>query len=428
MAAQDPSSAKLRAARGRVSRLPVVEDRTGERRRRTDPHRARVMVVFGTRPEAIKLAPVVHVLRARGRLDVQVVVTGQHREMLDQVLDVFDLHPDADLNLMTADQTLNGLAGRALERLDAVLADLAPDVVVVQGDTTTAMAAALAAFHRRIPAAHVEAGLRTDDRENPFPEEMNRRLVGRIAAWHFPPTAGARENLLREHIPADTVLVTGNTVIDALHMVRRPDYRFTDPGLAPAAAWPGRLIVLTTHRRENLGEPLRRVYGAVRRLLERFPDVAVVFPVHRNPHVRAAAQELEGAERAILMEPPHYLDFVHLLQRSHLVLTDSGGIQEEALALGKPVLVLRTTTERPEGVLAGGARLVGTDPDRIEQEAARLLTDDGAYHAMATAPNPYGDGRAAERIARALEHIFGWEPEWPEEFVFTPACDKRPLF
>ncbi|HEY8496967.1 MAG TPA: UDP-N-acetylglucosamine 2-epimerase (non-hydrolyzing) [Limnochordales bacterium] len=386
------------------------------------PRRARVMVVFGTRPEAIKLAPVVHTLRSRGRLEVSVVVTAQHREMLDQVLDIFGLRPDADLNLMTPDQSLNGLAGRALERLDALLAEMAPDVVVVQGDTTTAMAAALAAFHRRIPAAHVEAGLRTADPLNPFPEEMNRRLVARIAAWHFAPTAGARDNLLREHVAPEAVLVTGNTVIDALYMARRPSYRFTDPALEQAAAWPGRLLLLTTHRRENLGEPLRRIYGAVRRLLQRFPDVAVVFPVHRNPHVRAAAQELAGQERVYLMEPPHYLDFVHLLERSHLVLTDSGGIQEEALALGKPVLVLRTTTERPEGIAAGGARLAGTDPDQIEREAARVLTDPEAYRAMATAPNPYGDGRAAERIAHALEHIFGWEPNWPEEFAFPPAA------
>ena len=385
------------------------------------PRRARVMVVFGTRPEAIKLAPVVHTLRSRGRLEVSVVVTAQHREMLDQVLDIFGLRPDADLNLMTPDQSLNGLAGRALERLDALLAEMAPDVVVVQGDTTTAMAAALAAFHRRIPAAHVEAGLRTADPLNPFPEEMNRRLVARIAAWHFAPTAGARDNLLREHVAPEAVLVTGNTVIDALYMARRPSYRFTDPALEQAAAWPGRLLLLTTHRRENLGEPLRRIYGAVRRLLQRFPDVAVVFPVHRNPHVRAAAQELAGQERVYLMEPPHYLDFVHLLERSHLVLTDSGGIQEEALALGKPVLVLRTTTERPEGIAAGGARLAGTDPDRIEREAARLLMDPEAYRAMATAPNPYGDGRAAERIAHALEHIFGWEPDWPEEFALPPT-------
>ena len=386
------------------------------------PRRARVMVVFGTRPEAIKLAPVVHTLRSRGRLEVSVVVTAQHREMLDQVLDIFGLRPDADLNLMTPDQSLNGLAGRALERLDALLAEMAPDVVVVQGDTTTAMAAALAAFHRRIPAAHVEAGLRTADPLNPFPEEMNRRLVARIAAWHFAPTAGARDNLLREHVAPEAVLVTGNTVIDALYMARRPSYRFTDPALEQAAAWPGRLLLLTTHRRENLGEPLRRIYGAVRRLLQRFPDVAVVFPVHRNPHVRAAAQELAGQERVYLMEPPHYLDFVHLLERCYLVLTDSGGIQEEALALGKPVLVLRTTTERPEGIAAGGARLAGTDPDQIEREAARVLTDPEAYRAMATAPNPYGDGRAAERIAHALEHIFGWEPNWPEEFAFPPAA------
>lgn len=392
------------------------------RERLGSPYRARVMVVFGTRPEAIKLAPVVHTLRGRGRLEVSVVVTAQHREMLDQVLDVFSLEPDADLNLMTPDQTLNGLAGRALERLDALLAQTAPDAVVVQGDTTTAMAAALAAFHRRIPAAHVEAGLRTADPLNPFPEEMNRRLVGRIAAWHFAPTAGARDNLLREHVAPEKVLVTGNTVIDALYMARRPDYKFSDPVLEQAAAWPGRLVLLTTHRRENLGEPLRRIYGAVRRLLERFADVAVVFPVHRNPHVRAAAQELAGHERVYLMEPPHYLDFVHLLERSYLVLTDSGGIQEEALALDKPVLVLRTTTERPEGIAAGGARLAGTDPEQIEREAARLLMDPDAYRAMATAPNPYGDGRASERIAHALEHIFGWEPEWPQDFAFHPGA------
>ncbi|HEY8418026.1 MAG TPA: UDP-N-acetylglucosamine 2-epimerase (non-hydrolyzing) [Limnochordales bacterium] len=376
------------------------------------------MLIFGTRPEAIKLAPVVHALRSRGRLDVTIVVTAQHREMLDQVLDVFQLKPDVDLDLMTEDQTLNGLAGRALQRLDHLLVDMRPDVVVVQGDTTTAMVGALAAFHRRIPAAHVEAGLRTDNPSNPFPEEMNRRLVGRIAQWHFAPTPGAREHLLREQVPPETVLVTGNTVIDALYMARRPGYRFSGGPLAEAAAWPGRLVLMTTHRRENLGEPLRRIYSAVRRLLQRFPDVAVAFPVHRNPHVRAAAAELAGQERVFLMEPPHYLDFVHLLERAHFVLTDSGGIQEEALALGKPVLVLRTTTERPEGVAAGGARLAGTDPVQIEQEAARLLTDPEAYRAMATAPNPYGDGRAAQRIAHALEHIFGWEPNWPDEFVF----------
>lgn len=383
------------------------------------PRRARVMVTFGTRPEAIKLAPVVHTLRARDRLDVSVVVTAQHREMLDQVLDVFDLKPDADLDLMTKDQTLNSLAARVLARMDQVLVEHAPDVVVVQGDTTTVMAAALAAFHRGIPVAHVEAGLRTNDPSNPFPEEMNRRLAGRIARWHFAPTAGARDNLLREQVPPEAVLVTGNTVIDALHMARRPAYRFSDSQLESAAAWPGRLILLTTHRRENLGEPLRRIYGAVRRLLAQFPDVAVAFPVHRNPHVRAAARELAGQERVFLMDPPHYLDFVHLLERAYVVLTDSGGIQEEALALGKPVLVLRTTTERPEGIMAGGARLAGTDPIRIERLTAELLTDEAAYRAMATAPNPYGDGRAARRIAHALEHVFGWEPVWPEEFAFA---------
>lgn len=416
MAAVGPAAPELPAARGRMTS-------------RAAPKRARIMIVFGTRPEAIKLVPVVHTLRSRGRLEVAVVVTAQHREMLDQVLRVFDLVPDADLDLMTADQTLNGLAGRVLQRLDGLLVDMQPDMVMVQGDTTTVMAAALAAFHRRIPVAHVEAGLRTEDPQNPFPEEMNRRLVGRLAAWHFAPTAGARDHLLREQVSPERVLVTGNTVIDALYMARRPGYQFEDAQLARAAAWPGRLLLLTTHRRENLGQPLRRVYGAVRRLLSRFPDVAVVFPIHRNPHVRAAAQDLAGQERVFLMEPPHYLDFVHLLERSHLVLTDSGGIQEEALALGKPVLVLRSTTERPEGIAAGGARLAGTDPEVIEAEAARLLTDEGAYRAMATAPNPYGDGRAAQRIAHALEHLYGWEPAWPQEFRWSgPSAARHESF
>lgn len=366
------------------------------------------MTVFGTRPEAIKMAPVVQALEADPRFDVKVAVTAQHREMLDQALEIFRITPDYDLNLMRHGQTLGDLVTGVLSGLTPILEADRPDVMLVHGDTITTFAAALTAFFCKIPVAHVEAGLRTDDRYDPFPEEMNRRLAGVLATLHFAPTQWAKRNLLAENVAADSIYVTGNTAIDALLGALQEGYRFQDPRLQEAVDSGRRLILVTTHRRENWGEPLRRIYHAVRKIVELHPDVAVVFPVHKNPLVRELAFDLLGShERILLVEPVGYQDMIHVIQAATLVLTDSGGLQEEAPSLGKPVLVLRETTERPEGIAAGTSLKVGTDPARIVGEATRLLGDASAYAAMAQAVNPYGDGQAARRIVGALLHWRG---------------------
>jgi len=367
----------------------------------------RVLSVFGTRPEAIKMAPVVRALqRAADRFESHVCVTAQHRAMLDQVLEVFELKADVDLDLMVPGQAPAGIAAGILDRLPPLLRRLRPDIVLVQGDTTTTFAASLAAFLERIPTGHVEAGLRTGDRWQPFPEEMNRVLTTRIAAMHFAPTPAARDALLGEGIPAADVYLTGNTVIDALLQTVRREYRFRTPALA-ALDPDRRLVLITTHRRESFGAPLRSTCAAIRELAARFPELQFVLPVHPNPEVKRTVEELLCDIPGMHLIPPvDYLEFVHLLSRAVLVLTDSGGLQEEAPSLGKPVLVLRELTERPEGVEAGTAVVVGTDRERIVSVASELLTSPEAYARMANAVNPYGDGHASDRILVALADRF----------------------
>jgi UDP-N-acetylglucosamine 2-epimerase len=346
------------------------------------------------------MAPVVReLLRFPDQVRLSVISTGQHREMLDQVLSVFEIVPDHELSLMRDRQTLSDLTARALQALTPVLEQIRPDLVIAQGDTTTTFVASLAAFYARSRFGHVEAGLRTDDKFDPFPEEVNRRLTTRLADFHFAPTSLAAENLLKEGVPAKNVRVTGNTVVDALRTVADRPFAFTDPVLAEAAGRPGRMLLVTAHRRENWGEPMEHICDAVLRLVQTFPDVHVVLPMHKNPVVRdVVVPKLGGRERILLTEPAEYFPFVHLMKASTIVLTDSGGAQEEAPGLGKPVLVLRKTTERPEGVFAGTAKLVGTNADVIVAEASRLLSDPAAYAAMAKAVSPYGDGEAARRI------------------------------
>jgi UDP-N-acetylglucosamine 2-epimerase (non-hydrolysing) len=367
--------------------------------------RPRILVVFGTRPEAIKLFPLVHALR-RTDADVRVCVTGQHREMLDQVLEIARITPEHDLDLMLPNQSLDMLSARLLTELGKVMDADAPDRVIVQGDTATAMIGALTAYYRKIPVGHVEAGLRSGNIYHPWPEEVNRKVVGTIADLHFAPTDTSRDALLAENVPAERIHVTGNTVIDALIETRaRVD---SDAALAStiapiAARFAGkRIVAVTTHRRENFGEGLKSVAQAVRRIADR-PDVAVVFPVHPNPNVRAPMSEvLGGIDNVAMIDPLDYPNFVRLLSLCHFVMTDSGGVQEEAPALAKPVLVMRETTERPEGVAAGTAKLVGNDEEVIVTEASRLLDDKAAYETMARAHNPFGDGKSSERIARII--------------------------
>jgi UDP-N-acetylglucosamine 2-epimerase (non-hydrolysing) len=368
----------------------------------------RVLSVFGTRPEAIKMAPVIHRLEARpDRFESVICVSAQHRDMLDQVLEVFALRPQHDLEIMTPGQSPAGVAARVLDRLPPLLREIRPEVLLVQGDTMTTFAASFAAYLERIPSCHVEAGLRTGNRYHPFPEEMNRVLTTRLADLHFAPTTTARDRLLAEGVPAETVILTGNTVIDALLATVRQDYHFTTPALANLD--PGsRIVLVTTHRRESFGAPLRDTCTAIADLVDRFPDIEVVLPVHPNPNVKSAVEAiLCDMPRVHLIAPVDYVEFVHLMARAHLILTDSGGVQEEAPSLGKPVLVLRETTERPEGVDAGTAVVVGTDRRRIVETASRLLSSDEAYQRMANAVSPYGDGRASERIVAALEQRYG---------------------
>ena len=366
----------------------------------------RVLFVFGTRPEAIKLAPVIKELLGRPNFDCKICVTGQHREMLTQVLDLFDLQPDWNLDLMRPNQDLAYVTGAALSGVGEVLAGFRPDRVFVQGDTTTTFAGALAGFYHRIPVAHVEAGLRTDNIYSPWPEEVNRRLVSHIADLHFAPTARARDNLLREGIARERILVTGNTGIDALLWVsalldRRVELRSQFEALLPAHLEGKHVILMTGHRRESFDGGIARICRAIARIAAR-SDVAVVFPVHRNPNVRQAIEALHGHPNVLLTDPVDYPELVFLLKRCHLVVTDSGGIQEEAPSFGKPVLVTRDTTERPEAMELGLARLVGTDEERLYCEISALLDEPDAYARMSWITNPYGDGRASNRIAERL--------------------------
>ncbi|MBL6966434.1 MAG: UDP-N-acetylglucosamine 2-epimerase (non-hydrolyzing) [Anaerolineales bacterium] len=365
----------------------------------------KILSIFGTRPEAIKMAPIVRQLERTPGVDSRVCVTAQHREMLDQVLNLFEIIPDVDLDLMQSGQTLAELTARVFTSLDSVLTDLQPDWILVQGDTTTVMAASLSAYYRRIKVGHVEAGLRTGDKWQPFPEEVNRRVASVIADLHFAPTEWSRQNLLRENVPAENIIVTGNPVIDALHWVSNQDSELSSLDVpAPDV----RLVLVTAHRRENFGEPLEQICAALRDLSEKYADMQIVYPVHLNPNVQEPVYRLLGDVPNITLLPPlDYLPLVHLLKRAALVLTDSGGLQEEAPGLGIPVLVMREVTERPEGVEAGTVRLVGTDAQRILDEASRLLDDPAAHEAMSRATNPYGDGRAAERIVDAILNAEG---------------------
>lgn len=359
----------------------------------------KTLAVCGTRPDTVKMAPVVNeLMRHKDEADLVLAVTGQHREMLAQVLEAFDLHPDYDLNIMSARQTLAQITTRALAGLDDVIKQTQPQLILAQGDTSTTFIASLAAFYNKIPFGHIEAGLRTDNKYDPYPEEMNRRLTAMMTDLHFAPTELARKNLLAEGISEDDVFVTGNTVIDALLGIAAREYSFSDERISRALE-SGRMVLLTAHRRENWGEPLKNICRAIREIANRHTDVTFIFPMHKNPIVRdTVVPELENIPRVVLIEPPDYVPFVHLMKASHLILTDSGGVQEEAPSLGKPVLVLRKTTERPEGVQTGNAKLVGTNTDAIVYEADRLLTDESAYNMMAAAKSPYGDGNAAKRI------------------------------
>jgi UDP-N-acetylglucosamine 2-epimerase (non-hydrolysing) len=375
----------------------------------------RVLVIIGTRPEAIKLGPVVHELKTRRGIDPVVVVTGQHREMVDPVLDVFDIVPEADLALLTQRQRLADITVRALAGLDQVLEDDPPDALVVQGDTTTAFAGALAALYHRVPVVHVEAGLRTGSWLSPYPEEANRKLIGQLAALHLAPTPRAASNLRREGIADEHIVITGNTIIDALRWAIERAPAPVDPQLVALESDPRPLVLFTVHRREAWDEGLANAAKALA-TIARESDVLIVVPLHPNPVVRdAVLPALEGLDNVVVTEPLGYLPFCRLLRRARLVLTDSGGIQEEAPSLGVPVLVLRDVTERPEAVQAGAARLVGTDAHEIATEALRLLRDDDAHRSMASVRNPYGDGRAAVRSVDALQWFFG-QSDRPDDF------------
>lgn len=376
----------------------------------------KIMFVFGTRPEAIKMAPLVKAVEAAEDLEPLVVVTAQHREMLDQVLQLFDVHPSYDLNLMKPGQSLTDITAGVLRGIERIVIKEKPDLVLVHGDTTTTFAGALASFYQQVPIGHVEAGLRSGNMYSPFPEEANRRLTGALTSIHLAPTPQARENLLREGINPDIIYTTGNTVIDALMMTIKDDYTFDDD-LEKALNVPGRKVLLTTHRRENLGQPMVQIFRAIRKLHERFPDVHFYFPVHLNPKVRALAKEaLSDQERVHMFEPLDYAPFANLINRMDLVLTDSGGLQEEAPAIGKPVLVLRDNTERPEAVEAGTVRLVGADTQLIYDTVETLFTDEEAYVRMEHAVNPYGDGKACERIVAAIKHYLGLADDRPQDW------------
>lgn len=364
----------------------------------------KVMSIFGTRPEAIKMAPLVKELERRKEIESIVCVTAQHREMLDQVLNTFDIKPDYDLNIMKQGQSLADVTTRALVGLEEVIKEVKPDIVLVHGDTTTTFAGALAAFYNQVAIGHVEAGLRTYDKYSPYPEEMNRQMVDRLSDLYFAPTEISKDNLLKENIDESKIYITGNTAIDA--MSTTVDENYTHPELDWINAGE-RMILLTAHRRENLGEPMRHIFRAIKRVVDEFSDVKVIYPIHMNPRVREVANEVFGdADRVKLIEPLEVFDFHNFQNKSYIILTDSGGIQEEAPSLGKPVLVLRDTTERPEGIKAGTLKLVGTDEDVIYEETKKLLLDKKAYEKMSKASNPYGDGHASERIVDAIIEYF----------------------
>ena len=368
--------------------------------------RPAVMVVYGTRPEAIKVAPVIKALEESEKLDVISVITAQHREMLDQVNEVFEVTPDVDLNLMKPGQTLNEIAARVLTSIDETIAEHQPAAVLVQGDTTTVMAAGIAAFNRSIPVVHLEAGLRSGDLFSPFPEEGNRKLVSQIASLHLAPTEVSKANLLHDGVDESDIVVTGNTVIDALHWAVERPREFTDPVLNEVADSGRQIILVTTHRRENLGSNMENIGRAMRVLAERYPDAVLVWPAHKNPKVRETIKpHIEDLANVISIEPVAYGEFAHLIGASHIVLTDSGGIQEEAPSLGKPVLVLRENTERPEAVDAGTVKLIGAQEADIVREVSALMDSEDAYQAMAQAVNPYGDGKSAQRCVDAMGEL-----------------------
>ena len=360
----------------------------------------KVMSIFGTRPEAIKMAPLVKELEKRKEIESIVCVTAQHRQMLDQVLETFNIKPDYDLNIMKQGQTLSDITTRTLLGLENVIKEVQPDIILVHGDTTTTFAGALAAFYNQVAIGHVEAGLRTNDKYSPFPEEMNRQMVDCMTDMYFAPTDISKENLLKENIEEEKIYVTGNTAIDAMSTTIDKNYSHKELEWIKENE---KMILLTAHRRENLGEPMRNIFKAIRRIVDEFSDVKVIYPIHLNPKVRSVANEIfTGCDKVKLIEPLEVFDFHNFQNKSYIILTDSGGIQEEAPSLGKPVLVLRDTTERPEGIKAGTLKLVGTDEDTIYEETKKLLLDKKDYEKMSHASNPYGDGHASEKIADAI--------------------------
>jgi UDP-N-acetylglucosamine 2-epimerase (non-hydrolysing) len=383
----------------------------------------RVMTIYGTRPEAIKVAPIIRAIEAAEDMENVIVVTGQHREMLDQVNSLFEITPDHDLDIMAGDQTLNSIVGKVITGVDGILEQEQPDVVLVQGDTSTVMGAAIAAFNRRVPVVHLEAGLRSGHIDSPFPEEANRKLTSQIAALHLAPTETSKSNLTREDVSENDIVVTGNSVVDTLmyateHLaVRFEDERLEALQQAHLAGTAGRLLLVTAHRRENLGSAMEGIGRAIAEIARKYPDLTVVFPIHRNPKVRAAIRPaVDGVENVLLIEPLAYAEFTRALSLAHVVLTDSGGVQEEAPSLGKPVLVMRENTERPEAVIAGTVKLIGTHPQRLVDEVSLLLDSEEAYSGMANAVNPYGDGRAAERTVEAIRWKFLGAETRPADF------------
>ena len=377
----------------------------------------KVLTVFGTRPEAIKMAPLAIELNKYENIDAKVCVTAQHRQMLDQVLEIFKIKPDYDLDIMKDRQTLAGITTRVLEGMDDVIKAEKPDIILVHGDTSTSFVAALAGFYNQVKVGHVEAGLRTYDKYSPFPEEMNRQLTGRIADMNFSPTAQNKANLLKENVDESIIFITGNTVIDALKTTVQPNYRFKDKTLNEIDFENRRVIIVTAHRRENLGKPLENICNALKHIVEKYEDVELVYPVHLNPAVRETAFGILGdTERVHLIDPLDVLELHNAMSKSFMVMTDSGGIQEEAPALAKPVLVLRRETERPEAVEAGTVKIAGVDKDVIISLAEELLDSEDAYNKMAHAANPYGDGNASKRICEALLYEFGISNERPDDF------------
>lgn len=373
----------------------------------------KIMTIFGTRPEAIKMAPLVLALKNDPELEPIVVVTAQHREMLDQVLEIFGITPDYDLNIMKAGQTLSEVTSRVILGLEEVIKEARPDMILVHGDTTTTFAGSLAAFYNEVAIGHVEAGLRTWQKYSPFPEEMNRQMTGTLADLHFAPTDDAAQNLRNENKPEDRIVITGNTAIDALKTTVKSDYRSDILDNAGER----RVILLTAHRRENIGQPMHNIFSAIRRIVDEFEDVEVVYPMHKNPKVREiAAEHLSNHDRIQLIEPLDVIDFHNFASRSHFILTDSGGVQEEAPSLGKPVLVLRDTTERPEGVKAGTLKLAGVEEEDIYQLTKSLLIDEALYQSMSKASNPYGDGETSQRICEHIKYYFSLTEEKPAPF------------